>query len=122
MVGKLRPRRLEGDPGSGRALGCAHPGHRGRTVYLAGDSAYFEGLREIGQPLGPELALLPIGAYHPESFRKVHMGPDQAVQSFHDLQSRWLVPMHHGTFKLSFEALDEPARWISFARSRQTAR
>ena len=56
--------------------------------------------------------MLPIGAYHPESFRKVHMGPDQAVQAFRDLQSEWLVPMHHGTFKLSFESLDEPARWM----------
>jgi L-ascorbate metabolism protein UlaG (beta-lactamase superfamily) len=86
--------------------------YRGRTVYHAGDSAYFPGFHEIGQRLKPELALLPIGAYHPESFRKVHMGPDQAVQAFHDLQSKWLVPMHHGTFKLSFEALDEPARWM----------
>jgi L-ascorbate metabolism protein UlaG (beta-lactamase superfamily) len=40
------------------------------------------------------------------------MGPDQAVQAFHDLQAKWLVPMHHGPFKLSFEALDEPARWM----------
>lgn len=86
--------------------------YRGRTVYHAGDSAYFPGFHEIGQRLKPELALLPIGAYHPESFRKVHMGPDQAVQAFHDLQSQWLVPMHHGTFKLSFESLDEPARWM----------
>ena len=49
---------------------------RGRTIYHAGDSAYFEGFREIGERLSPELALLPIGAYFPESFRKVHMGPD----------------------------------------------
>ena len=76
--------------------------YRGRTVYHEGDSAYFPGFHEIGQRLKPELALLPIGAYHPESFRKVHMGPDQAVQAFHDLQSKWLVPMHHGTFKPDF--------------------
>jgi len=28
------------------------------------------------------------------------------------LRARWLVPMHYGTFKLSFEDLDEPPRWL----------
>ena len=65
-----------------------------------------------GRRLAPEIALLPIGAYHPESFRHVHMGPDEAVKAFNDLHARWLVPMHYGTFKLSFEALDEPPRWL----------
>jgi L-ascorbate metabolism protein UlaG (beta-lactamase superfamily) len=40
------------------------------------------------------------------------MGPDEAVKAFKDLRSRWLVPMHYGTFKLSFEDLDEPPRWL----------
>jgi len=79
-------------------------------IYHAGDSAYFDGFKEIGRRLAPEIALLPIGAYHPESFRRVHMGPDEAVQAFRDLRARWLVPMHYGTFKLSFEAMDEPPR------------
>lgn len=86
--------------------------HQGRKIYHAGDSAYFDGFKEIGQHLAPEIALLPIGAYHPETFRKVHMGPDEAVKAFKDLQSQWLVPMHYGTFKLSFEELDEPPRWL----------
>jgi L-ascorbate metabolism protein UlaG (beta-lactamase superfamily) len=86
--------------------------HQGRKIYHAGDSAYFEGFTEIGKKLAPEIALLPIGAYHPETFRKVHMGPDQAVQAFKDLRAKFLVPMHYGTFKLSFEALDEPPRWL----------
>jgi L-ascorbate metabolism protein UlaG (beta-lactamase superfamily) len=86
--------------------------HQGRRVYHAGDSAYFEGFEEIGQRMRPELALLPIGAYHPESFRRVHMGPDEAVRAFQDLRADWLVPMHFGTFKLSFEDMDEPERWL----------
>lgn len=86
--------------------------HQGRKIYHAGDSAYFEGFKEIGQRLAPDVALLPIGAYHPESFRRVHMGPDEAVKAFQDLQAHWLVPMHYGTFKLSFEDMDEPPRWL----------
>jgi L-ascorbate metabolism protein UlaG (beta-lactamase superfamily) len=56
--------------------------------------------------------LLPIGAYYPDSFRRVHMGPDEAVRAFHDLGADWFVPKHYGTFKLSFEAMEEPARWL----------
>ncbi len=86
--------------------------HQGRTLYHAGDSAYFEGFREIGARLAPEIALLPIGAYFPDSFRQVHMGPDEALVAFRDLGARWLVPMHFGAFKLSFEDLEEPPRWL----------
>jgi L-ascorbate metabolism protein UlaG (beta-lactamase superfamily) len=86
--------------------------HQGRRLYHAGDSAYFSGFKEIGQLSPPEIAMLPIGAYYPDSFRRVHMGPDEAVKAFVDLRSKWLVPMHYGTFKLSFEDMDEPLRWL----------
>jgi len=91
--------------------------HQGRRIYHAGDSAYFEGFKEIGKRLAPEVALLPIGAYYPESFRHVHMGPDEALQVFHDLRAKWFVPMHYGSFKLSFEEMDAPPKWLqSLAR------
>jgi L-ascorbate metabolism protein UlaG (beta-lactamase superfamily) len=93
--------------------------HQGRKIYHAGDSAYFEGFTEIGEKLRPEIALLPIGAYHPETFRRVHMGPDEAVQAFKDLRAKVLVPMHYGTFKLSFESLDEPPRWLKEIAAQQ---
>ena len=86
--------------------------YQGRRIYHAGDSAYFNGFAEIGKKFSPTLALLPIGAYHPESFRKVHMGPDEAIKVFKELGAKWLVPMHYGTFKLSFEEMDEPLRWL----------
>ena len=102
-----------------RMLHDAHRGYggfvleyQGRTVYHAGDSAYFDGFKEIGRRFQPEVALLPIGAYHPIEFRKVHMGPDDAIRVFKDLRAKWLVPMHYGTFKLSFEAMDEPPKWL----------
>ena len=86
--------------------------NQGRRIYHAGDSAYFHGFEQIGRRIAPEIALLPIGAYHPESFRKVHMGPDQAIKAFKKLRAKCLVPMHYGTFKLSFEDMDEPPRWL----------
>jgi len=86
--------------------------HQGRRIYHAGDSAYFDGFKEIGKICAPEIALLPIGAYHPESFRRVHMGPDEALRVFKDLRAQWFVPMHFGSFRLSFEDMDEPPRWL----------
>jgi L-ascorbate metabolism protein UlaG (beta-lactamase superfamily) len=86
--------------------------HQGRSIYHAGDSAYFEGFKEIGRVCHPEIALLPIGAYHPETFRHVHMGPDDAIRVFKDLRAKKLVPMHYGSFRLAFEDMDEPPRWL----------
>lgn len=87
--------------------------HQGRSLYHAGDSAYYEGFKEIGRRCHPEIALLPIGAYLPHEFRRVHMGPDEAIKVFKDVGSKWLIPMHFGSFKLSFEAMDEPPRWLN---------
>ena len=78
------------------------------SLYHAGDTAYFEGFSQIGARLRPELALLPIGAYYPASFRNVHTSPEDALQAFRDLGSLWMVPMHYGTFRLSYEPVDEP--------------
>jgi len=89
----------------------------GRQVYHCGDSAYFPGFREIGRRLAPEIALMPIGAYEPPSFRDVHMGPEQAVQAFHELQSKTFVPMHFGTYRLSYEPMHEPAQRLMLAGS-----
>ena len=103
-----------------RIIKDSHRGYGGfvlqyarQSVYHAGDTAYFSGFREIGRRLAPELALLPIGAYHPESFRNVHTSPADAIRAFLDLKARWMVPMHYGTFRLSHEPMDEPLRLLA---------
>jgi L-ascorbate metabolism protein UlaG (beta-lactamase superfamily) len=82
------------------------------SIYHSGDTAYFDGFAEIGQRLQPELAMLPIGAYNPPSFRNVHTNPEDAVQAFRDMNARWMVPMHYGTFRLSHEPMDEPLQFL----------
>jgi L-ascorbate metabolism protein UlaG (beta-lactamase superfamily) len=80
----------------------------GRTIFHCGDTAYFDGFREIGARHKIDVALLPIGAYDPPTGRDVHMNPEEAVQAFQDLGAQWMVPMHYGSFRLSYEPLDEP--------------
>jgi L-ascorbate metabolism protein UlaG (beta-lactamase superfamily) len=84
----------------------------GHSVYHAGDTAYFSGFREIGRRLSPEVALLPIGAYNPSTFRNVHADPADATRAFLDLNARWMVPMHYGSFRLSHEPVDEPLQLL----------
>ncbi|MGZ4825768.1 MAG: MBL fold metallo-hydrolase [Terriglobales bacterium] len=86
---------------------------RRESLYHAGDTAYFEGFREIGERLRPDVAMLPIGAYDPPSFRNVHTSPADAVRAFLDLRARYMVPMHYGTFRLSHEPMDEPLRFLA---------
>lgn len=85
------------------------------SLYHSGDTAYFDGFTEIGKRLHPELALLPIGAYDPPSFRNVHTSPEDAIQAFLDLKARYMVPMHYGTFRLSHEPMDEPLQKLEEA-------
>jgi len=91
--------------------------YEGRRVFHAGDTAYFDRFTEIGDHGPIELALLPIGAYDNLSQRDVHMNPEQALQAFQELRAQTMIPMHFGTFRLSFEPLHEPPqRLIADAR------
>jgi L-ascorbate metabolism protein UlaG (beta-lactamase superfamily) len=92
--------------------------HGNQSVYHSGDTGYFAGFKEIGRRLAPKTALLPIGAYRPDSFRRVHTSPDDAVQAFLDLGAEWLIPMHFGTFRLSEEPMEEPLPRLMEAAAR----
>jgi L-ascorbate metabolism protein UlaG (beta-lactamase superfamily) len=107
------------------ALEVAHWGarmlrdeHRGYNAYLmqrgghavcfAGDTAYttaFSKLRKMEAIV--DLMLMPIGAYDP--WIKAHCSPEQAVDMARQAGARAFVPIHHETFKLSAEAMNEPA-------------
>lgn len=82
------------------------------AVFFPGDTAYTPLFGEYGARFSIDVAILPIGAYRPASFRRVHMNPEDALQAFLDLKARYLVPIHWGTFSLSYEPPDEPPRWI----------
>jgi L-ascorbate metabolism protein UlaG (beta-lactamase superfamily) len=83
------------------------------TVYHSGDTAYFQGFAEVGQRLQPDVALLPIGAYFPDTYRSVHTSPEEALRGFVECGAKWMIPMHFGTFRLGREPMEEPVQRLT---------
>jgi L-ascorbate metabolism protein UlaG (beta-lactamase superfamily) len=63
----------------------------GYTIYFAGDTAVFEGMKLIGRLYRPDIALLPIGDYYT-------MGPEEAAEAIRLLGVKHVIPVHFGTF------------------------
>ena len=80
----------------------------GLTVLFAGDTAYTDVLTPLGQRGRIDLAILPIGAYDP--WIANHASPEQAWAMFQALGAEYVLPVHHSTFRLSREPVDEPIR------------
>jgi len=78
----------------------------GRRILFAGDTAYtnsFADLREHG-PI--DLAIMSIAAYNP--WIRSHCTPEQAIEMANAAGAQFIMPVHHQTFRLSFEPLREP--------------
>jgi L-ascorbate metabolism protein UlaG (beta-lactamase superfamily) len=89
------------------------------NIYFVGDSGYGEGhyFKTAREHHGPfRLAILPIGAYEPRWFmRDQHMNPEEAVQALADCGAEFALAHHHGTFKLTYEAIDAPRQALAAA-------
>ena len=89
----------------------------GGNLFFAGDTGWGDG-RWPGEAaaLGPiRLAILPIGAFRfaPGQMRTgSHMGPAEAVRAFAATGAATALPVHWGTFRLSFEGYDTPPKML----------
>jgi L-ascorbate metabolism protein UlaG (beta-lactamase superfamily) len=82
-------------------------------IFFSGDTGYFDGFRTIGERLGPfDITLLETGAYDAQ-WPYVHMQPEETLQAHRDLNGRWLVPVHNGTFDLAMHRWQEPFERIA---------
>jgi L-ascorbate metabolism protein UlaG (beta-lactamase superfamily) len=81
------------------------------TAYHSGDTAWGDHFAEIGAKAGPiDWAMLPIGGYAPRWFMEPqHIDPVEAVRAYAALGAKHLLAMHWGTFRLTDEAIGEPA-------------
>ena len=90
--------------------------YNGITVYFAGDTAYRRDVfSQIKQKFSRiDLALVPIAPINPREYSQArHTDPAEAVQIYNDLNSRYLIPIHYGTFS---ESLDQPGEAVQTMR------
>jgi L-ascorbate metabolism protein UlaG (beta-lactamase superfamily) len=92
----------------------------GGNIFFAGDTGMGDGRwPEEAAKLGSvRLALLPIGAFRfvpGQMSAGSHIGPPQAVQIFERLGASTAIPIHWGTFRLSYEAYDTPPKLLDAA-------
>jgi L-ascorbate metabolism protein UlaG (beta-lactamase superfamily) len=63
----------------------------GFTLYFAGDTEVFGDMKIIGEIYNPELSFLPIGS-------RFTMAPKEAVYAAKLLGSKYVIPIHYGTY------------------------
>lgn len=81
----------------------------GRTIYISGDTAYFDRFTEIGKMAKIDLAIFNLGAYEPRWFMKgSHINPEDTVKAFMELGADKLLVVHWGTFRLGDEPVYRP--------------
>jgi len=74
-----------------------------RRVLYAGDTAYQEEFKDIGSV---DLAVMGISAYDP--FIAAHATPEEVWRMADHCRAERILPMHHSTFRLSHEPMNEP--------------
>jgi L-ascorbate metabolism protein UlaG (beta-lactamase superfamily) len=85
----------------------------GYTIYLSGDTAYFDGFDQIGAEYSIDLAVFNLGAYEPRWFMAPsHLNPVEAVQAFGELKAKKMMIVHWGTFRLGDEPVHFPPMQI----------
>jgi L-ascorbate metabolism protein UlaG (beta-lactamase superfamily) len=69
-----------------------------RTVYFAGDTDLFDGMKEVGQEFDLDAALLPVWGYS-HRVGTGHLTPLTAAQALTRLRPRMAVPIHWGSLR-----------------------
>ena len=92
----------------------------GRRILFGGDTAMTENFAALRRYGAVDIAIMSIGAYNP--WIQSHSTPEQAVQMANAACARFIVPVHHQTFRLSFEPFREPIERFEAALSQTPER
>lgn len=82
------------------------------TVYFAGDTDIFDGMRELG-PV--DVALIPIWGWGPK-LGPGHLDPRRAAEALTLVRPRIVIPIHWGTFWTPFADRPDDSRAQEFIR------
>ena len=78
------------------------------SVYFCGDSGFGEHFQKAGLDHAIDVALLPIGGYHPRwCLKRQKMTPEEAIQAFQDLKAKQMIPINWGVFDFWREDSEE---------------
>ncbi|MCS7089930.1 MAG: MBL fold metallo-hydrolase [Verrucomicrobiota bacterium] len=92
----------------------------GTALIFGGDTAMTSSFQRL-RPTGPyALAVMPIAAYRP--WIRNHCTPEEAVAMAEAAGARYFVPMHHETFILSDEPVEEPRQRLENALAEEPER
>src|SRR5437016_6644618 len=92
----------------------------GRRIIFAGDTATTENFAALRRDGAIDVTIMSIGAYNP--WIQSHSTPEQAVQMANAAGARFIVPVHHQTFRLSVESFREPIERFKAALSKTPER
>jgi len=112
QAGPFRIRAVQVRHWGARRISDRHRGYNGyvieadgasnRRVLFGGDTAYTTSFRQVRA----NVAIMPIGAYNP--WVHAHCTPEQAFRMSCDTGATHFLPIHHKTFVLGREPLNEP--------------
>jgi L-ascorbate metabolism protein UlaG (beta-lactamase superfamily) len=87
-------------------------------LYHVGDTGYSPDFTEIGERFGGiDFAQIPVGCYLPRWFmQRQHVNEEEAVRIHRDVNSRFSVGVHWGTFRLCDDPVEAPLDGLPAAR------
>jgi L-ascorbate metabolism protein UlaG (beta-lactamase superfamily) len=86
-----------------------------RRILFGGDTAMTDSFAKLRYDGEIDLAIMSIGAYNP--WIQSHCTPEQTVAMATAAGARFIMPVHHQTFRLSFEPMREPIERFQAALS-----
>jgi len=99
-------------------LDCG-PDHR---VFFSGDTGQMDLFGKVGELYGPfDVTFIKVGAYG-RTWPDIHIGPDEAIVVNEMVRGRLMMPIHWGTFNLSYHGWTEPAERLIVAAERTGTR
>lgn len=127
QVGPAKVRAFEVNHWGARTRTDVHRGYNGylieagrHRILFGGDTAYTDLFRQLRSTKNIDLAIMPIGAYDP--WIHAHCNPEQALTMANHAGAEFILPVHHRTFKLSSEPLNEPLERLMLAAGANTDR
>ena len=91
-----------------------------RRIIYGSDSAMTDAFAKLNDGAPYDLAIIGVGAYDPWIW--AHSTPEQAVAMADAAGARFIMPVHHQTFRLSIEPFREPIERFTRALARTPER